>query len=1072
MGGNAIIDPGEVCDDGNTVSGDGCRGDCGKIEVCGDGIVDAGEQCDDGNTNPADGCDACRTTTWSATALVDGHLLATQVALRQAVAVAVDRLGNFYIGDLDHHLVQRVDASGVITTVAGNGTDGNSGDGGEATSAEISEPYSLAIDGLGNLYIADQSSAVIRRVAPDGIITTVAGTGVYGSEGDGGPATGATLQFPTCIAVDGLGNLYICAGPAIRRVDPNGIITTFAGTAVSGFSGDNGPAVNATLDNPNGVVVDGQGVVYIADYFNARIRRVDPRGVITTIAGNGTYGSSGDGDPALDAVVTPNTITIDDLGNLYFADPGDNRIRRIDTGGIITTVAGNGAAGYSGDGGPAVNCTLAFPTDMAVDSMGRIYIADSNNDLIREVNAAGIITTVAGNTQSGNILDGAATTMHMGFPTGVAFDSAGNAYIADLDANIILRVDSAGVATTIAGTGVNGWSGDGGPAIAATFASPASVAFDAGGNLYIADSLNSVIRRVDANGIITTFAGTGAQGATGDGGAAIAATLGRPEDAVIDSVGNLYIADTNNNRVRRVTGGIITTVVGNGIAGFFGDGGAATNAEISSPTGLAFDTAGNLYIADGGNNRVRRVSPLGIITTVAGTGTRGYTGDGALAVDAELYQPIDVAVDPTGNVYFSDMGNDVVRRVDTAGIITTVVGNGTYDFLGDGGPATHAELELPWGIAFDALGRLYMTETDDGNVRRLTTGGILTTFLGAIDPQGVGPFAQGRLADPRALAAMPGAMLVAAGTSGTVEAAVTATSSTEVVIGRYPQLTATGSSARFRDQTFGTITGVAYDSTGYIYLTESSSNRIHVVTVVDPADVDTWTIAPLANAAGTPGFAEGAASTARFLDPTGLYFDPTARQLYVADTGNHVVRAIDLSTGVAGATVRTIAGAAQTRGYFGDGGPATAAELYLPQALVGCANGDLFIADTGNNRVRRIAAGTGEITTVLGEGVAASSGEGSPASDFPVDAPLGLACDTRGNVFVTSTTTVRLLPSDANGVVDGTKDVQTIYGAAPRSTFPSSVTSCLTGIAVVDSSTVEVADSCTGLLVVLHRQPT
>jgi hypothetical protein len=274
--------------------------------------------------------------------------------------------------------------------------------------------------------------------------------------------------------------------------------------------------------------------------------------------------------------------------------------------------------------------------------------------------------------------------------------------------------------------------------------------------------------------------------------------------------------------------------------------------------------------------------------------------------------------------------------------------------------------------------------------------------------------------------------------------------------------------ARFRDRTFGNVGGIAYDATaGLIYLTESSANRIDVVTVVDPADPTKWTIAPLANASGTAGFGDGAAGTATFRNPTGLYLDSAAHLLYVADTGNHVVRMIDLGTN----TVSTIVGTPATRGYFGDGQAATSALLFAPEAIIRCSNGDLFVADTGNNRIRRIAASTNVISTVLGDGTAASSGEGTPATSFPVDTPRGLACDGLGNLIVTSTRAVRLVPADATGVVDGSGAVETIYGAPPAASFPASVTRCLTGLAVTDSATIQITDSCTGLLVELHRTP-
>jgi sugar lactone lactonase YvrE len=328
----------------------------------------------------------------------------------------------------------------------------------------------------------------------------------------------------------------------------------------------------------------------------------------------------------------------------------------------------------------------------------------------------------------------------------------------------------------------------------------------------------------------------------------------------------------------------------------------------------------------------------------------------------------------------------------------------------------------------------------------------------------MGALAQARLVDPIALVITPDLTVFAGGGGDIVEAISNAMLG--VVAGLYYQTSATGNLARFRDESFGSVDGVAYDAAaGLIYLTETSANRVQVVTITDPTNRDSWTIAPLANTAGTAGFQDGAVATAQFRGPTGLYLDAAAHVLYVADTGNHVIRAID----VAGGMVSTVAGTPATRGFFGDGGPATAAELFAPQAITACGDGDLFVADTGNNRIRRVAAGTGMMSTVLGVGVAASSGEGIPATTFAVDAPLGLACDGYGNVLATSSATVRLLAADHDGVVDGTGAVATIYGRQPRTTFPASVTHCLTGIAIVDAKTVEVTDACIGLLIQLQR---
>lgn len=1081
--GNAIVDPDEVCDDGNTTSGDGCRADCRKQEECGDAVVDDGEDCDDGNSNAADGCDACDATEWRATAVIGGSANAIAIDLASPSGVAVDLHGNFYIADRENHRILRVDATGVSTTVAGTGTAGASGNGGAATSAQLASPSSVALDGLGNVYIADTLNYRIRRVDAAGIITTVAGDGTQGFGGDGGQATSAQLGDLSGVAVDGLGNVYVTDGNRVRRVDVAGIITTIAGDGTTGVGldvGDGGPATSAQLRGPRGVAVDSVGNLFIADTSSARIRRVDTTGIITTVAGDGNYGIGIDGIPAINTQLKiPGAVAVDAAGNLYIADTMNHRIRHVDSTGVITTIAGSVLfGGFSGDGGPATSAQLSTPGGVAIDGAGRVYITDPVNDRVRRVDTSGIISTVAGGGMPGTV-SGSATSAALSAPLSVAVDGLGNFYVADRAEHRVRRIDAMGVITTVAGTGVSGFSGDGGPATSAQLHDPEGVAVGSLG-LYIVDTGNHRIRRVDANGVITTIAGSGSGNGlfnNDDGGPATSALLNLPSDVALDGLGNVYIADTSNQRIRRVdTNGVITTFAGSGPGGsngfgFAGDGLQATDARLSSPSGVEVDGLGNVYIADTFNHRVRRVDAAGVITTVAGT-TLGFSGDGLAAITAQLTSPRGVAFDAAGHLYIADLANHRVRRVDAiTGVITTVVGTGAAGDSGDGGAATSAQLTFPGDVAVDSAGVLYVADSNNLRIRRVDPSGRITTAAGSVDPVGMGPRAQARLADPRALVLAAPFTLVAGGSSGTVQASRAAPAAVEVVAGRYLHTDATGTLARFRDRTFGVISGIAHDpGSGVLYLTESSSNRLHAVTIVDPADENTWTIATFANAAGTAGFADGAALAARFRAPTGLYFDVAARQLYVADTGNHVIRVIDLSAGIASATVRTIAGTPATLGMFGDNGVATAALLYLPQAITRCANGDLFIADTGNHRVRRVAAGTNTITTVLGDGVAASSGEGRPASTFPVHAPLGLACDGVGNLFVTSTTTVRLVPANASGVVDGTGDVQTIYGAAPR-TFPASVTTCLTGLAVVDATKIQVVDSCTGLLVELRREP-
>ena len=337
-----------------------------------------------------------------------------------------------------------------------------------------------------------------------------------------------------------------------------------------------------------------------------------------TVAGNGTVLSSGDGGPATSAGMSTSGVAVDAIGNIFIADGYNNRVRKVAPNGAITNVAGNGTRGFSGDGQGATAAELNFPVAVALDAAGNLFIADLYNNRIRKVSTSGIITTVAGN----------------------------------------------GAQNSQSGQGT--YSGDNGPATSAGLNMPYGVAVDASGNFFIADLYNNRVRKVSSSGTITTVAGNGQQNFSGDGGPAISASLAQPYGIAVDALGNLFVADFGNVRVRKVSAsGVITTIAGNGNPGFSGDGGSAASAQLNYPKGLAVDASANLFIADFGNNLVRKVSASGVITTVAGNGNFGYTGDGGPATSAELDFPLGVAVDASGNFLIADT-NSVIRKVSAS----------------------------------------------------------------------------------------------------------------------------------------------------------------------------------------------------------------------------------------------------------------------------------------------------------------------------------------------------------------------------------------------------------------------
>ena len=1102
----------EQCEDGNSNHNDGCA-ECRKT--------------------------AWRAEVLSGLGYSGGTATASSIG---AQGVAVDPWGNAFIADAINHRVWRLDhATGFLTLVAGTGAAGYSGDGGPATSAQLRSPNGVVVDGSGNAFIADSANHRVRKVCGDGVgctigtITTIAGNGTLGFSGDGGPATSAQLRWPAGVAIDGTGNVLIADmnNHRIRRVCGDGVgctlgaVTTIAGIGMNGFAGDGGPATAAWLYFPSGVAVDGAGNVLIADQFNHRIRKVCNDGVactkgnIATIAGNGIFGFSGDGGSATSATLNyPTDVSLDRAGNTLIADSGNYRLRKVCADGVectkgsIATIAGTGTLGFSGDGGPATSAELG-PSGAAVDGAGNILIADARNHRLRKLCADGVgcatgaITTLAGNGIADASGEGSpATSSRIGTPWGVAIDGNGNVFMADALSHQIRKLCRDGVGctantiTTMAGNGANGFSGDGGSATLAQLSDPTGLAVDSAGNVLIADRGNARIRKVCAAGVgctigsITTIAGNGTPGFSGEDEPATSAQLWLARGVAVDASGNVLIADSSNHRIRKVcadgvgcTVGHITTIAGNGTAGFAGDGGPATSAQLNTPSGVAVDSAGNVFIADRFNHCVRKICVNGVgctpgfITRLAGIGTAGFSGDGDVATSAQLDSPTGVAVDGFGNVFVADSANNRIRRVCGNGLgcsqgnISTFAGDGTAGFSGDGGPATVAQLRDPKAVAADGAGNVLIADAENSSIRRVCadgagcTIGFIYTIAGKVAPAGDRALSESALGSPYQIASATNAgsslWLVADGVSGRVRSVNLAGALVSTVAGYPAGLDAEPAEALY-SRLLLDVRGVAVDTAGaQAFVSEYAGHVLrHLDLAATPPLISTW-----AGAVSAPGYANGDLATSRFACPSGLLFDSRSRTLYVADAGNHVVRAIDVDLG----QVTTLAGTPRTRGYYGEGVLASEALLNGPQAMALGNDGSLYVADTLNSRVRRVDA-SGVIDTVLGDGTGVSSGEGKPARLFPVNAPLGLAVDVWGNLFVSSTTALRVVLAGADRVATGDDEVMTLYGRPPRQEFPEAVTYCLSGVTVVDGAQgaqdgrLYVLDACAGYMLQLDRE--
>ena len=617
--------------------------------------------------------------------------------------------GDLIVADWQANRLWRIDQDGILHTFAGGSVPGNSGDGGPAIEARFRGPHSLTLDSGGNYYTADLSNNTIRRIdASTGVITRVAGSGRAGRGGDGGPALEAELDVHCGMAVDADGNLYLSSEwqNTIRKVDAQtGIIELFAGhdprhypseqgpsrpylgrgledwggLSWGGYHGDGGPASEASFYHPEHLAFDSRGDLYVCDNSNHRIRKIDmSSGIITTVLGNGMPASNGDGGPATEAsTLMPDAICLDVHDNLFVGEKYGYRVRKVEaTTGIVTTLVGTGVPGWGEEDrlGTEIACN-SVEAGILADPDGTVFWCDCSGRVRRCDGATGIVTTVLGGT---SVHDGEpAEDAFLSAPTGICVGPDNHIYFADFFNQRIRAIDTrTGIIRTVAGNGARAYGGDGGPGPEAYLSNPHGVSVDSRGRIVVADTRHGYVRRVDEEGIISTIAGTELQWDKGDGGPASSACMLAVNTVAHAANDDIYLADGTIGRVRRIDSrtDIITTVAGVGETGYSGDGGPATQARIGAVNAIRFDGQGNMYLADSSNHAVRMVTTDGIITTIVGTGEAGCSADGTLATEAQLSYPSGIAVTADGVLYICDTKNNRVLRVSAHGRLETIAG--------------------------------------------------------------------------------------------------------------------------------------------------------------------------------------------------------------------------------------------------------------------------------------------------------------------------------------------------------------------------------------------------------------
>jgi len=1025
----------------------------------------------------------------------------TAATFKGSYSLAKDVAGNIYVADTFNQLIRKITPAGVVTTFAGNGVAGFAN--GTGTAASFNNPIGIASDPAGNLYVADQQNNMIRKITPEGVVSTFAGSTIPGAVN--GSAAAARFNGPLGVATDVTGNVYVADSQnnLIRKITPAGFVTTLAGSGFSGAANGNGTA--ASFSNPTSLVVDASGNnIYVADQQNNQIRRVTKAGVVTVFAGSGATGST-NGTGTAASFNAPYGITIDGGNNLYVADYNSHLIRRINTGASVTTLAGNGTIGAVDGIGTAAS--FQYPLGIVHDGKANIYVSDNGNHLIRKIeisgyriniplpqgltfsNQTGVISgtpTVASEVRTYAITaynSNSSSTVNLDIlvnnpilpATKPAIAYAGpQVYTAGITISPLAPVSTGGVVplgnyaavTTFAGSTTAGSAN--GTGTAATFKGPSAMSKDGFGNVYVADSQNHLIRKITPAGVVTTFAGSGTAGSAD--GTGVAASFNNPIGIVVDPYGTVYVADKGNNVIRKINpSGAVSTFAGTGQAG--ATNGAGAVAKFNGPRGIALDAAGNVYVADSQNNLIRKITPAGVVTTMAGSGAVGSTN--ATGTAASFNNPTAVVLDAAANyVYVVDQQNNLIRRVSKAGVVSTFAGNGVAGFTN--GTGTAASFNAPYDITIDAGNNLYVADYNNHVIRRINTAGSVSTLAGSGDigtvnataalasfqyPMGITHDGKANIyvtdgsnnmvrkiaiSGYKVTQPLPAGLSIASATGIIYGTPTTATEQKAYTITAYNAHSNTPTTLEIKVNPGLAAPKISYNGnktfTADIAIPPvSPTNTGGAVPAVNYGQVTT-----LAGMDGVSGSANGSGSAASFDGPRGVVTD-AAGNVYVLDQNNNRIRKIT-TAGV----VTNFAGS----GAEGDAdGNLLSASFNSAKGLAIDAAGNIYVGDTGNDRVRKITP-DGTVITFAGSTTGFVNVNTGTLAKF--NSPKGLAADAYGNIYVAdqgNNVIRRINPFGAVSTFAGSGATGSINGDAASASFNSPV-----GVAVDSKNNVYVAD--------------